>query len=94
MCLCIPWYNYLNIKNLSDIYSCKVGYCVSGYGDSIIGTIDQVAEACANDPTCKAFQYTADYGFGKRCNSTKYGGYYGDTKHCFIGELGIAKINI
>ena len=53
-------------------YTCSDGYCTLGrsIGDKIEGNRDAVAFACAIEPRCKAFRYSAKENIGFLCDDT------------------------
>ena len=75
-------YFYFQVKP----YSCVSGYCTSLYGNSIKGSKESIAMACAIDSNCKAFRHSSKNGFGFLCDEAdmKYG--YDDWKLCRFGS--------
>jgi len=63
-------------------YTCLPGYCSSFYGNSIQGSNNSVAYACAIDPTCTAFRYSSKNGFGYLCNKLERKKRYDDWELC------------
>ena len=57
---------------------------MSMYGHQITGNNDSVALACAKDPKCKAFRYSAKHGFGYLCEESDAMNGYDDWMLCKI----------
>ena len=78
--ICIFRYSYVEVLNITYLriskisvkeYKCFDALCrESFYGHSIKGSKDSVARECANDPDCKAFQYSSKHRTGFFCNDT------------------------
>ena len=64
-------------------YPCKPGYCSIGYSGQILGTFEDLAEACTKDhPKCKAFFYSANKGYGTLCDTSYIDGHLTDHNTC------------
>ena len=63
-------------------YKCFVGRCSSMYGKHIKGNNDSIALACAMNPNCKAFRYSAKNYLGYLCNDSDARNSYEDWILC------------
>ena len=54
----------------SFTYQCSIGQCETRSADKIEGTSEDAADLCSRDhPKCKAYEYSANLGYGRLCYS-------------------------